>query len=135
MPTPKLIGRLTREFPSEPRTVSGRGRALPEDLLRQATRRVEIMTLVAAVLWILAPILSHLALYLTDPTDPQLAVLTRVNLIAAGCVVLSLAMYAYLRSGRHEPEREIAPFRHEVVDQRAVVPHLVERDRGEDGVR
>ena len=105
MPTPKLIGRLTREFPSEPRTVSGRGRALPEDLLRQATRRVEIMALVAAVLWILAPILSHLALYLTDPTDPQLAVLSRVNLIAAGCVVLSVAMYAYLRSGRHEPER------------------------------
>jgi eukaryotic-like serine/threonine-protein kinase len=105
MPTPKLIGRLTREFPSEPRTGSGRGRALPEDLLRQATRRVEIMALVAAVLWILAPILSHLALYLTNPSDPRLAVLSRVNLIAAGCVVLSLAMYAYLRTGRRDPER------------------------------
>jgi serine/threonine-protein kinase len=105
MPTPKLIGRLTREFPSEPRTGSGKGRALPEDLLRQASRRVEIMALVAAVLWILAPILSHLALYLTSPTDPRLALLSRVNLIAAGCMVLSLAMYAYLRTGRRDPER------------------------------
>ena len=105
MPTPKLIGRLTREFPSEVRTGTGRARALPEDLLRQASRRVEIMALVAAVLWILAPILSHLALFLTNPTDPRLALLSRVNLIAAGCVVLSLAMYAYLRSGRRDPER------------------------------
>jgi eukaryotic-like serine/threonine-protein kinase len=32
-------------------------------------------------------------------------VFTRVNLIAAGCVVLSLALYAYLRSGRRDPER------------------------------
>jgi eukaryotic-like serine/threonine-protein kinase len=105
MPTPKLIGRLTREFPTEPRTGAGRARPLPEDLLRQASRRVEIMALVAAVLWVLAPALSHLALYLTSPGDPRLSLFTRVNLIAAGCVVLSLGMYAYLRSGRRDPER------------------------------
>jgi serine/threonine-protein kinase len=105
MPTPKLIGRLTREFPTEPRTGGGRARPLPEDLLRQASRRVEIMALVAAVLWVLAPALSHLALYLTSPADPELSLFTRVNLIAAGCVVLSLGMYAYLRSGRRDPER------------------------------
>ena len=105
MPTPKLIGRLTREFPTEPKTGSGKGRPLPDDLLRQATRRVEIMALVAAVLWTLAPALSHLALYLTNPSDPQLSIFTRVNLIAGGCVVLSLSMYAYLRTGRRDPER------------------------------
>ncbi len=105
MPTPKLIGRLARDFPSEPRTGAGTARRLPEDLLRQAGRRVEIMALVAAALWILAPVLSHLALYLTNPSDPQLRLFTRVNLIAAGCVILSLAMYAYLRTGRRDPER------------------------------
>jgi serine/threonine-protein kinase len=63
------------------------------------------MALVAAVLWILAPALSHLALYLVDPADPGLTVLSRVNQIAAGCVALSLALYAYLRSGRRDPER------------------------------
>jgi eukaryotic-like serine/threonine-protein kinase len=105
MPTPRLIGRLARDFPSEPRTGAGTARRLPEDLLRQAGRRVEIMALVAAALWILAPVLSHLALYLTNPSDPQLRLFTRVNLIAAGCVALSLAMYAYLRTGRRDPER------------------------------
>ena len=105
MPAPKLIGRFTRDTTTEPRTTSGRTRPLPEDLLRQATRRVEIMALVAAVLWTLAPALGNLALYLSDPTDPRLGLFDRVNLVAAGCVVLSLAMYAYLRMGRHEPER------------------------------
>ena len=105
MPTPKLIGRLARDLPSELRTGAGTARRLPEDLLRQASRRVEIMALVAAALWTLAPALSHLALYLTNPSDPRLVLLSRVNLLAAGCVVLSLSMYAYLRTGRREPAR------------------------------
>jgi len=105
MPTAKLIGRLTREFPTEQKTESGKRRPLPDDLLRQATRRVEIMALVAAVLWTLAPALSHLALYLTNPSDPRLSIFNRVNLIAGGCVLLSLSMYAYLRTGRRDPER------------------------------
>jgi serine/threonine-protein kinase len=105
MPTPRLIGRLARDLPTEQRTGAGTARRLPEDLLRQASRRVEIMALVAAVLWTLAPALSHLALYVTNPSDPRLVLLSRVNLLAAGCVVLSLSMYAYLRAGRREPER------------------------------
>ena len=105
MPTPKLIGRLTRETTTEPRTVSGRPRRLPDDLLRQASRRVEIIALVAATMWTLAPALSHLALYLTNPTDPRLEPFSRVNRISAGCVILSLGLYAYLRTGRRDPER------------------------------
>ena len=105
MPTPKLIGRLTRDTSTEPRTATTRVRPLPEDLLRQATRRVEIMALVAAALWALAPALSHLALYLVDPTDPRLDLFSRVNRVAAGCIGLSLALYAYLRTGRRDPER------------------------------
>jgi serine/threonine-protein kinase len=105
VPTPKLIGRLTRDTSAEPKTGVGRTRSLPEDLLRQATRRVEIMALVSATLWTLAPALSHLALYVTDPTDPRLVLFSRVNRLAAGCVVLSLALYGYLRTGRRDAER------------------------------
>ena len=102
MPTPKLIGRLTRDASAEPRSAAGRVRNLPDDLLRQATRRVEIMALVASGLWTLAPALGHLALYLTDPGDPRWAQFNVVDTIAASAIAISLAMYIYLRTGRRE---------------------------------
>ena len=104
MPTPKLIGRLTREASSEPRTLPSRGRRLPEDLLRQATRRVGIMALVAATLWTLAPLLGHLALYLTEPGDIRWAQFSRVDAIALSCVITSILLYVYLRTGQRNPE-------------------------------
>jgi serine/threonine-protein kinase len=104
MQTPKLIGRPARDATSEPRTTPGRTRRLPEDLLRQATHRVAIMMLVAAALWILAPALAHLALYLTEPGDPRWSRFNVVDGIAAGCVLLSLALYVYLRAGKRDPE-------------------------------
>jgi hypothetical protein len=92
MPTPKLIGRLTREGLTGPRSGPGRAPPLPEDLLRQATRRVEIMALVAATLWTLAPALAHVALYFADPGDPRWSHFGGVDAIALGCVVVSLAV-------------------------------------------
>src|ERR687891_2594941 len=100
MPTPKLIGRLARDTSTEPKSVSGRVRKLPDDLLRQASRRVEIMALIAAGLWTVAPALGHLALYLTDRGDPRWAQFNTVDGIATSCVGISLALYLYLRTGR-----------------------------------
>jgi len=104
MPSPKLIGRLTREASSEPRTLPSRARRLPEDLLRQATHRVGIMALVAATLWTLAPLLGHLALYLTEPGDIRWAQFSRVDAIALSCVITSILLYVYLRTGQRNPE-------------------------------
>jgi serine/threonine-protein kinase len=103
MPTPKLIGRLTREGLTGSRSGPGRAPPLPEDLLRQATRRVEIMALVAATLWTVAPALAHLALYFADPGNPRWSQFGGVDAIALGCVVISLAVYAYLRTGERDP--------------------------------
>jgi len=102
MPTPKPIGRFARDTATEPKSVSGRIRRLPDDLLRQASRRVEIMAVIAAVLWTLAPALGHLALYLTDPGDPRWRQFGIVDGIAASCVAISLALYVYLRTGRRD---------------------------------
>ena len=57
----KLIGPFARTTPSDLRATLGRARGIPEDLLRQASRRLEILTLLGAVLWLLAPALGHLA--------------------------------------------------------------------------
>src|SRR5687768_4570252 len=102
MPTPKLIGRLTRDTSTEPRSTSGRVRRLPDDLLRQASRRVEIMALVAAALWTLAPALAHFALYLTEPGDPRWARFNVVDGIAAGAIAGSIALYLYLRARQRD---------------------------------
>ena len=104
MPTPKLIGRLARDGTSELRTtMPGRVPRLPDDLLRQATHRVAIMVLIAAALWTLAPALAHLALYLTEPGDPRWSRFNIVDGIATGCIVVSLALYLYLRTGKRDP--------------------------------
>ena len=102
MQTTRLIGRLARDDSAELRSAPGRTRGLPEDLLRQATRRVEIMALIAATLWTLAPLLAHLAQYFTDSGGPRWSEFTRVDGIALGCVVTSLGVYAYLRTGRRD---------------------------------
>jgi hypothetical protein len=76
MTTPRVIGRLPSETPTELRSRPGRPRRLPDDLLRQATRRLQILCLVAATLWFLGPTLGHLALRFETPPDPA-AVSTR----------------------------------------------------------
>lgn len=102
--SPRLIG---RPVPDTPGTTSrpGRRRAVPDDLLRQASRRLEILALTASVLWVLGPLLAHLALHATDPGNPRWAQFGDVDYIAAASVVVSLALFAYLRAGNHDPAR------------------------------
>ncbi|MEO7475639.1 MAG: hypothetical protein ABI860_07865 [Gemmatimonadales bacterium] len=49
MPTPRIIGAAPGETPAELKTPSGRSRRLPEDLLRQATKRLQILALMACL--------------------------------------------------------------------------------------
>jgi len=103
MPTPKLIARLARDTPTEQRTGAGRGRALPDDLLRQASRRVEIISLIGAVLWVLGPAFGHLALRATSPGDLRWAQFLPIDAIAIVSIAASLALYLYLRTGDRDP--------------------------------
>ena len=103
MPTPKLIGRLTREGAAESRPTIGAARKLPNDLLRQASRRLEIMALVGAALWFVTPALAHVFLYLTDPSDKAWAEFRGVDWLAAASVAVSLGVYAFVRARRRDP--------------------------------
>jgi hypothetical protein len=105
MPTPKLIARLARETPAELKTGGARVRALPDDLLRQASRRVEIISLIGAVLWVLGPALGHLALHVTSPDDPRWAQFLPLDAIAIVSITVSLALFLYLRAGDRDPAR------------------------------
>jgi tRNA A-37 threonylcarbamoyl transferase component Bud32 len=100
MPEPKLIRRPASTTPVGLST-PGQPSELPPDLLRQASRRLQILALVGAGLWILGPTFGHLAMYLTD--NPRWAVFDGTETICAIAVLISLGLYAYLRTGDRDP--------------------------------
>ncbi len=99
MPERKLIAREARETPPDLKSRPGR-RSLPEDVLRQASHRLQIMALIAAALWVLGPVLGHLARHAVSPEDPRWAALEWHDAISAGSALVSLALFFYLRKRR-----------------------------------
>ncbi|MBA3496102.1 MAG: protein kinase [Gemmatimonadales bacterium] len=102
MTYPKLIAQPRKDTSAELGTSAGRGR-LPYDLLRQASRRLEVMALIGAALWVLGPALARLALYTTNPADPRITRLGDIDFICALGVFISLALFFYLRKGERDP--------------------------------
>ena len=98
MPAPHLI-------PARPGTVSptphsgGRQRSLPPDLLREASQRIGILSLLSATLWTLGTVFGHLTLRAQrGPGDTQwLTFLVPLDAIALLAVIGSLAIWVYTR--------------------------------------
>lgn len=103
-PHPGRMAQPRRETPSELRTTAGYRHRLPDDLLRQASRRVEIIALIGTALWILGPALGHLALYISRPEDPRSTQFQALDVIALIGIATSLALFAYLRTGERDPD-------------------------------
>src|SRR4051812_41393072 len=99
----KLIGLPPRETPTGLRTTGGHRRALPPDLLRQASRRLEILCLVAAALWVLGPALGHVALALTDPGNPRWVQFGATETICTAGFLMSLGLFVYIRVRKPDP--------------------------------
>ena len=63
MTTPRWVGPPPRtDTPSEQTGKPRRARPIPDDLLRDASRRLGILALLGAVLWLVGTVLYHLAL-------------------------------------------------------------------------
>jgi eukaryotic-like serine/threonine-protein kinase len=99
----KLIGLPAQTTPADLRTSQGYRRQLPADLLRQASRRLQILALVGASLWVLGPAFGHLALGLSQPNDPRWAEFGTIDKIAALGVAISLAVFLYTRIRERNP--------------------------------
>ena len=72
--------------------------------MREASRRLGILSLLAAVLWVVAPALDHLASRATSP--PGAAEWMRLDVtdgIAVAMALLSLALYFYARKSGKSP--------------------------------
>ncbi len=85
------------------RTSRGHLRALPADLLREASRRLGIMSLLAAALWVIGEGLDHLAMQEMSHGKLGWRDLQVPDAIAGASVLLSLAVYFYTRRSEREP--------------------------------
>ena len=100
MSTRRLIGPFGRVAQTDSRSTTGHARPIPEDLLRQASRRLAILALVGCGLWFLGPALGHVAAFTQN--DPRWARFGETDIIAAGSIAVSLALFFYLR--RRDPD-------------------------------
>ncbi|HTK40219.1 MAG TPA: serine/threonine-protein kinase [Gemmatimonadales bacterium] len=103
MADPHLIGPLPPSTPPDLRISRGRPRALPADLLREASRRLGIMSLLAAALWLVGSLLDHLALRAMTHGDPRWLRPDADDAVAAVSVLLSLGLFAYTRKAERDP--------------------------------
>jgi len=99
MPDLRLIGPLVRSTPAVLRRARP-ARALPDDLLRDASRRLGITALLVAVLWSVATVADHLAIRVQTHGGPQWLQAGTDEVFAAIGVGASLAMYAFSRRER-----------------------------------
>jgi serine/threonine-protein kinase len=85
-------------------TSSGRRqRALPADLLREASRRLQIMSLVGCGLWTVGLTLGHIADRSMSHGQSRSLTLGGPDAIAAVSVAVSLLLFFYARSGDRDP--------------------------------
>ena len=102
MGDPLLIGPVPRSTSTKTRGARG-PRALPDDLLRDASRRLGILSLVAAGLWVLGTVLGHLAVRSMSHGDPQWLRVGAPEAIAALSATLSLGLFFYTRGSQRDP--------------------------------
>ena len=103
MADPHLIGPVPRTTAAKITASKGHRRALPADLLRDASRRLGVLSLVAGGLWVLASVLWHFAVRSMSHGDPKWLRLGIPDLIATVSVVASVLLYFYTRRSDRDP--------------------------------
>jgi len=89
--------------PADLKRSHGRGRDLPDDLLRAASLRLGAASLLLAVLWVIGVIGGHLAARAIFPDSPRWRVFDLTDAIASVSVIVSLALYVYIRKAERDP--------------------------------
>jgi serine/threonine-protein kinase len=98
----QLIGPQPVSTPTDLLRSGPRTRGLPEDLLRAASLRLGVMSLLFAVLWFAGTFTGHLAGHVLNPANQSWWLPDATDGIAAVSIGVSLALYKYTR-GEREP--------------------------------
>jgi hypothetical protein len=104
MTDPQLIDPGSSSTPADPDISRDRVRSLPYDLLKEASRRLEIMSLIAASLWVLGTIGDRIALLAMSHGDRTFLHPQATDVIAGISVLASLALFFYIRRGDRDPK-------------------------------
>jgi serine/threonine-protein kinase len=106
MATPHLVGPTVGSTPSTapPRIWARARRRLPPDLLREASRRLGVMSLVAAILWVVADLAGHLAYRALRPGDPRWVQFQAPDAIGLVAALVSIALFVYTRRRTENPQ-------------------------------
>ena len=81
----------------------GRSRGLPDDLLKAASLRLGVMSLLFAVLWVVGLMAGHLAAYAIYPNSQVWRTIDITDWIGLASAILSLALFVYTRRGERDP--------------------------------
>jgi serine/threonine-protein kinase len=98
------IGPAARSTPGASGRASTAHGTLPPDLLREASRRLGIMSLLAAVLWLVGTGLGHLAENAMSGGRLPWRTFAVTDAIAALSIALSLSLFAYTRRSTRTPQ-------------------------------
>jgi eukaryotic-like serine/threonine-protein kinase len=100
---PRLIcPPLANSTPAGLKPGRSRRRRLPDDLLKQASRRLEAIALLAAVLWIFCTILYH-AIDLQNAGINSWMSFQATDALVGGGAAMSLGLFVYLRHSSRDP--------------------------------
>jgi len=102
MSEPHLIAPPPVSTPSQLKR-SRRSRSLPDDLLRAASIRLGVMSLLFAVLWTVGTVAGHLAEHAIHPESQRWLQFDIGDGIAVASVVVSLALFVYTRKSERNP--------------------------------
>src|SRR5262245_49861068 len=94
---------VSRPTPAAWRETWRQRHALPADLLREASVRLRVMSLLGAALWVVGAVAAHLAFRELARTDPRWARYHPTDSITIVAVLVSLGLYAYARRSKRDP--------------------------------
>jgi serine/threonine-protein kinase len=97
----QLIGPQPVSTPADLLRSGRSARGLPDDLLRAASQRLGIMSLLYAVLWVVGTFAGHFAGHAIMPDNPNWWLPDMGDGIAAISILVSLALYRYTRGDRN----------------------------------
>jgi eukaryotic-like serine/threonine-protein kinase len=100
MPDPQVIAPPFQETPAR----LSRRRAIPKDLLREASERLGVISLLGATLWVVGTVLDHVAFRTISHGDPAWLRLRSTDVIAAASVLVSLVVFFSTRQRDRDPQ-------------------------------